>query len=179
MSSRAHVSCAAGRAAADGTERRNHGRAPHSQTNEGLEQDFLGHLWPPFTQMQGLAPIIMEHAEGAVVYDINGNEYIDAFASLWTVNVGHGRQEIFDAIDAQAKKLAIYHIFQIANEPTIKLAAKVAEHMPGDLNHVFLTLGGGESVETAVKMARQYWRNRARAPSTWSCSATAPTTAPP
>ena len=60
------------------------------------------------------------------------------------------------------EKLAIYHIFQIANEPAIKLAAKVAEHMPGDLNHVFLTLGGGESVETAVKMARQYWRNKGK-----------------
>ena len=97
-----------------------------------------------------------------VVWDSDGNEYIDAFASLWTVNVGHGRQEIYDAINEQAKKLAIYHIFQIANEPAIKLAAKVAEHMPGDLNHVFLTLGGGESVETAVKMARQYWRNKGK-----------------
>ncbi len=120
------------------------------------------HLWPPFTQMQGIAPIIMDHAEGAVVWDIHGKAYIDAFASLWTVNVGHGRQEIFDAIAEQAKKLAIYHIFQIANEPTIRLAAKVAEHMPGDLNHVFFTQGGGESVETAVKMARQYWRNRGK-----------------
>ena len=71
-------------------------------------------------------------------------------------------QEIHDAIKAQMEKLAIYHIFQIANEPAIKLAAKVAEHMPGDLNHVFLTLGGGESVETAVKMARQYWRNKGK-----------------
>ncbi|MEE4275104.1 MAG: aspartate aminotransferase family protein [Thermoleophilia bacterium] len=125
-----------------------------------LQQDFLGHLWPPFTQMQGLKPVIMERAEGAVVYDTEGNEYIDAFASLWTVNVGHGRTEIYDAVKAQMEKLAIYHIFQIANEPSIKLAAKVAALMPGDLNHVFLTLGGGESVETAVKMARQYHRNR-------------------
>ncbi len=68
----------------------------------------------------------MERAEGAVVYDTEGNAYIDAFASLWTVNVGHGRKEIFDAIEAQAEKLAVYHIFQIGNEPTIKLAAKVA-----------------------------------------------------
>ena len=125
-----------------------------------LAENFLGHLWPPFTQLQGLEPVIMDHAEGAVVYDTEGNEYIDAFASLWTVNVGHGRSEIFDAIKAQMEKLAIYHIFQIANEPTIKLAAKIASLMPGDLNHVFFTLGGGESVETAVKMARQYHRNR-------------------
>ena len=131
-------------------------------TPEGLEDDFLGHLWSPFTQMQGLKPVIMDRAEGAVVYDTEGNAYIDAFASLWTVNVGHGRQEIFDAVKAQMEKLAIYHIFQIANEPAIKLAAKVASLMPGDLNHVFLTLGGGESVETAVKMARQYHRNRGK-----------------
>jgi 4-aminobutyrate--pyruvate transaminase len=129
-------------------------------TSAQLAEDFLGHLWPPFTQLQGLKPIIMERAEGAVVYDTEGNEYIDAFASLWTVNVGHGRTEIFDAIKAQMEKLAIYHIFQIANEPTIRLAAKVASLMPGDLNHVFFTLGGGEAVETAVKMARQYHRNR-------------------
>lgn len=125
-----------------------------------LENQFLEHLWPPFTQVQGLKPIIMDHAEGAIVYDTNGKAYIDAFASLWTVNVGHGRQEIIDAITTQAQKLAVYHIFQIANEPAVKLAAKVAEHMPGDLNHVFLTLGGGEAVETAVKMVRQYWRNK-------------------
>jgi adenosylmethionine-8-amino-7-oxononanoate aminotransferase len=136
--------------------------ASYTPENEVLEQDFLGHLWPPFTQMQGLAPVIMERAQGSLVYDSNGNEYIDAFASLWTVNVGHGRQEINDAITAQMHKLAVYHIFQIGNEPAIRLAAKVAEHMPGDLDHVFLTLGGGEAVETAVKMARQYWRNKGK-----------------
>jgi adenosylmethionine-8-amino-7-oxononanoate aminotransferase len=126
----------------------------------GLEEDFLSHLWPPFTQLQDLKPIIMDRAEGAVVYDTEGNEYIDAFASLWTVNVGHGRTEIYDAIKAQMEKLAIYHMFQIANEPSVRLAAKVAALTPGDLDHVFFTLGGGESVETAVKMARQYHRNR-------------------
>jgi len=126
----------------------------------GLSEDFLSHLWPPFTQLQGLKPIIMDRAEGAVVYDTEGNEYIDAFASLWTVNVGHGRTEIYDAIKAQMEKLAIYHMFQIANEPSVRLAAKVAALTPGDLDHVFFTLGGGESVETAVKMARQYHRNR-------------------
>ena len=137
--------------------------AEHDQTTGGIKEEFLEqHLWPPFTQMQGLAPVVMERAEGALVYDSDGNEYIDAFASLWTVNVGHGRTEIHDAIKAQMEKLSIYHIFQIANEPAIKLANKVAGLAPGDLDHVFLTLGGGESVETAVKMARQYWRNKGK-----------------
>ena len=95
------------------------GQAPGARVKEEfLEQ----HLWPPFTQMQGLKPVVMERAEGALVWDSDGNEYIDAFASLWTVNVGHGRTEIHDAIKAQMEKLSIYHIFQIANEPAIKLA---------------------------------------------------------
>jgi len=127
---------------------------------EGLERDFAGHLWLPFTQMQGLAPVIMASADGAVVRDVHGKEYIDAFASLWTVNVGHGRQEIYDAIMAQAQDVACFHMFGVANVPSIKLAAKVAERLPGDLDHVFLCLGGGEAVETALKIARQYWRNK-------------------
>ena len=129
---------------------------------EALERDFLGHLWPPFTQMQGLKPIIIESAQGAVVRDIHGKEYIDAFASLWTVNVGHGRTEIIDAVVAQAADVACYHMFGIANPPSIELAAKVAGHLPGDLDHVFLCLGGGEAVETALKIARQYWRNKGK-----------------
>jgi adenosylmethionine-8-amino-7-oxononanoate aminotransferase len=132
-----------------------------SHDSQQLKKDFTEHLWPPFTQMQGVSPIIIERGEGAVVWDIDGNEYIDAFASLWTVNVGHGRQEIFDAIATQAQQLACYHMFAGAtNAPSIELAAMVAEKLPGDLNHVFLCLGGGEAVETALKMARQYWRNQ-------------------
>jgi putrescine aminotransferase len=124
-----------------------------------LEQQMRDHLWLCFTQAQGLKPIIMQRAEGALVYDSHGREYIDAFASRWTVNVGHGRQEILDAVAAQAEEMACYHLFGVANVPSIRLAAKVAEHLPGDLNHVYLTVGGGDSVDTALKIARQYWRN--------------------
>ncbi len=130
---------------------------------ELLEQQMRDHLWPPFTQMQGVKPIVIERGQGAVVWDVHGNEYVDAFASLWTVNVGHGRREIFDAIAAQSQELACYHMFAgAANKPSIRLAAKIAEKLPGDLDHVFLTLGGGEAVETALKMARQYWRNQGK-----------------
>jgi putrescine aminotransferase len=128
-----------------------------------LKKEYAEHLWPPFTQMQGMSPVIIERGDGAVVWDVEGKEYIDAFASLWTVNVGHGRQEIFDAIAAQAQQLACYHMFSGAtNRPSIELAAKVAEKLPGHLNRVFLTLGGGDSIETAFKMARQYWRNEGK-----------------
>ena len=124
---------------------------------------MANHLWPPFTQMQGMNPVIIERGDGAVVWDVEGKEYIDAFASLWTVNVGHGRQEIFDAIAAQAQQLACYHMFlRATNRPSIELAAKVAEKLPSHLNRVFLTLGGGDAIETAFKMARQYWRNEGK-----------------
>jgi taurine-pyruvate aminotransferase len=144
----------------DSSEPQSAGASYDAADIDRLEHDFAAHLWPPFTQTQDLKPIIMASAEGAVVRDVHGNEYIDAFASLWTVNVGHGRQEIYDAIMEQAKEVACYHIFQIANPPSVRLAAKVAGLMPGDLDHVFLCLGGGEAVETALKMARQYWRNK-------------------
>ena len=128
-----------------------------------LEDDFLGHLWPPFTQMAGLKPIIMDRAEGAVVYDTEGNAYIDAFASRCGRSTSvTGARRSSTPSQAQAEKLAIYHIFQIANEPTHQARRQGGEPLPGDLNHVFLTLGGGESVETAVKMARQYHRNRGK-----------------
>ena len=132
-----------------------------AQEAELLVQQMRDHLWPPFTQMQDVTPIVIERGDGAVVRDIHGKEYIDAFASLWTVNVGHGRQEIFDAIAEQTKQLACYHMFAgAANKPSIRLAARIAEKLPGDLDHVFLTLGGGDAVEAALKIARQYWRNR-------------------
>ena len=127
---------------------------------QALAEAYVEHLWPPFTQMQGIKPVIIERGDGAVVYDSTGKAYIDAFASLWTVNVGHGRSEIIDAVVEQSKDLACYHMFGVANRPSIELAAKVAEHLPGDLNHVFFTLGGGESVDMALKIARQYHRNR-------------------
>ena len=128
-----------------------------------LERQMVEHLWPPFTQMQGVCPLVIARGEGAVVWDVHGNEYIDAFASMWTVNVGHGRQEIIDAIVEQAKDIAFYHQFGgVANVPSIRLAARTAEKLPGDLNHVFLVLGGGEAVDTALKIARQYWRNRGK-----------------
>jgi adenosylmethionine-8-amino-7-oxononanoate aminotransferase len=140
---------------------------------------MANHLWPPFTQMKGLKPVIMERAEGALVWDSDGNEYIDAFASLWTVNVGHGRAEIHDAIKAQMERLSIYHIFQIANEPAVKLANKVAQLAPGDLDHVFLRSEAGSPWRPPSRWRGSTGATRARAPSTWSCSATAPTTARP
>ena len=107
------------------------------------------HLWGHFTnlsavQRQGL-PII-DHGEGAYVYDSDGKRYLDGLSGLFTVNVGHGRAELGQAAAEQSEKLGYFPLWSFGHEPGIRLAAKLASLAPGDLNRVFFTAGGGEAV---------------------------------
>ena len=120
------------------------------------------HLWGHFTnlsavQRQGL-PII-DHGVGAYVYDTNGKRYLDGLSGLFTVNVGHGRTELAQAAAQQSEKLGYFPLWSFGHEPGIRLAAKLASLAPGDLNRVFFTVGGGEAVESAWKLAVQYFTN--------------------
>jgi adenosylmethionine-8-amino-7-oxononanoate aminotransferase len=120
------------------------------------------HLWGHFTnlsavQRQGL-PII-DHGDGAYVYDTNGKRYLDGLSGLFTVNVGHGRAELGQAAAEQSEKLGYFPLWSFGHEPGIRLAAKLASLAPGDLNRVFFTAGGGEAVESAWKLAVQYFTN--------------------
>ena len=120
------------------------------------------HLWGHFTnlsavQRQGL-PII-DHGEGAYVYDSDGKRYLDGLSGLFTVNVGHGRAELGQAAAEQSEKLGYFPLWSFGHEPGIRLAAKLASLAPGDLNRVFFTAGGGEAVESAWKLAVQYFTN--------------------
>jgi adenosylmethionine-8-amino-7-oxononanoate aminotransferase len=120
------------------------------------------HLWGHFTnlsaiQRQGL-PII-DHGDGAYVYDTNGKRYLDGLSGLFTVNVGHGRAELGQAAAGQSEKLGYFPLWSFGHEPGIRLAAKLASLAPGDLNRVFFTAGGGEAVESAWKLAVQYFTN--------------------
>ncbi len=99
---------------------------------------------------------ILVEGKGVMVKDIDGNEYIDALAGLWLVNVGHGRQEIGDAMARQAGTLAYASSTQATTIPAIQLATRLAEITPGDQTTAFFTSGGSESVESAIKIARQY-----------------------
>jgi adenosylmethionine-8-amino-7-oxononanoate aminotransferase len=93
--------------------------------------------------------------EGAVVTDSEGKSYIDALASLWYVQVGHGCQPIIDAVATQMKKLATFHTFEkFANEPSEALAQRLVELAPFDGGRVFLANSGSEAVDTAMKLAR-------------------------
>ena len=93
--------------------------------------------------------------EGAVVHDDLGNRYVDALASLWYCNVGHGRSEIVDAVQRQMSSIAGFHTFdRFTNEPAEALTERVAALAPMPNARVFLTTGGSEAVDTAMKLAR-------------------------
>ncbi|MDQ2682533.1 MAG: aminotransferase class III-fold pyridoxal phosphate-dependent enzyme, partial [Chloroflexota bacterium] len=103
-------------------------------------------------------PLVLHRGEGVYLWDTDGKQYIDGFAGLWNVNVGHGRHELAVAASEQIDEVAfVPTFFGLAAPPAIELAAKLAEMFPGSLNHVQFTSGGAESNETALKIARYYW----------------------
>ena len=135
-----------------------------SETFDGLREAALSNLWFPFQQLNDVAAEgglqIMTEGKGAKIKDIHGKEYYDGFAGLALVNVGYGREEIARAVYEQMSTLHYANTFAYATIPTIKAAEKLASLAPGDLNRVFFTSGGSDSVETSMKMARQYHFNR-------------------
>jgi hypothetical protein len=114
-----------------------------------------------FTRMSAYAdhevPII-ERGEGAYVWDSHGKPYLDGLSGLFVVQVGHGRQELADAAGKQAAQLGYFPLWSYAHPSAIELAERLASYAPGDINRVFFTTGGSEAVESAWKLARQYFR---------------------
>jgi adenosylmethionine-8-amino-7-oxononanoate aminotransferase len=120
------------------------------------------HLWMHFTRHStyeegGRVPVIVR-GEGAYVYDSQGRKYLDGLAGLFTVQVGHGRTELAQAAAKQAEELAFFPLWSYAHPMAIDLAERLAAEAPGDLNRVFFTSGGGEAVETAWKLAKNYFK---------------------
>jgi len=116
-------------------------------------------LWHPFADMGTVRgqELVIDRGEDVWVWDEGDRRYLDATASLWYANVGHGRAEIRDAISAQMARLEAYSAFgDFANRPALDLADALVQRapMPG---RVFLTSGGGDSIDTAAKLARRYW----------------------
>jgi hypothetical protein len=114
-----------------------------------------------FTRMSTYAdhevPII-ERGEGAYVWDSHGKRYLDGLSGLFVVQAGHGRQELADAAGKQAAQLGYFPLWGYAHPTAIELAERLASYAPGDLNRVFFTTGGSEAVESAWKLARQYFQ---------------------
>jgi putrescine---pyruvate transaminase len=117
-------------------------------------------LWHPFASMHQVRQrrVTITRAEDVWVWDEQGNRYLDATAALWYANAGHGRTEIIEAVQRQMRELDSYQIFgEFANLPALRLAEAVAERAPIDDAKVFFTSGGGDSIDTAAKIAREYF----------------------
>jgi adenosylmethionine-8-amino-7-oxononanoate aminotransferase len=103
-------------------------------------------------------PVIWARGEGALLWDADGREYVDGTCGLWQCAVGHGREELAQVAAEQIAQLEFYASFwNFANEPSIRLAARLAELSPPGLDRIFFTNGGSEGIETAIKLVRLAW----------------------
>ncbi len=117
------------------------------------------HLWGHFARHgDDITPPIITRGEGVNIWDDKGKSYIDGLSGLFVVQVGHGRKELAEAAAKQAETLSFFPLWSYATPPAIELAERIAGYAPGDLNRVFFTTGGGEAVESAWKLAKQYFK---------------------
>ena len=132
---------------------------PFTRTGAELQELAKRHLWLHFARMGAYKdadmPIIVR-GEGCHVWDEKGNRYFDGLSALFCVNIGHGRYDVAQAGADQARELGFFTNWTYAHPPAIELAARIASLAPGDLNRVFFTSGGSESVESALKLSRHY-----------------------
>jgi adenosylmethionine-8-amino-7-oxononanoate aminotransferase len=116
-------------------------------------------LWLHFARHgPGITPPIITRGEGVTIWDDRGKSYLDGLSGLFTVQVGHGRTELAEVAARQASTLAFFPLWGYATPTAIELAERLARYAPGDLNRVFFTTGGTEAVETAWKVAKQYFK---------------------
>jgi adenosylmethionine-8-amino-7-oxononanoate aminotransferase len=126
-----------------------------------LQEKAKRHLWLHFTRMSSYAdqdvPVIVR-GEGQYVFDQNGKRYLDGLAGLFVSQIGHGRTEVAEAGARQASELAYFPLWSYAHPQAIELAERLSAMAPGDLNRVFFTSSGSEAVESAWKLAKQYFK---------------------
>jgi len=133
-----------------------------NQNQTALTQQQLDSHWMPFTANRQFKrdPRMIVAADGHYYTDDKGRKIFDGLSGLWTCGAGHGRAEIAEAIGKQAKQLDYAPSFQFGQPKSFELAEKITQMMPQGLNRVFFTGSGSEAVETALKMARGYWRKK-------------------
>ena len=131
-----------------------------TQSHAELIEQSLDTLWRPFTQHAlGQKPMVLVEGHGYLVTDADGNEYVDGMAGLWCVNVGYGQERLIAAATQQLRMLPYTPATRPA-PPSLELAVRLAEVLPGRLNHLQFLNSGSEAVETALKIARQYGRQQ-------------------
>lgn len=130
--------------------------------SDQITQAQLAAHWMPYTGNREFKkdPRIIVEAKDRYYTDDKGRKIFDGLSGLWTCGLGHGREEITQAVSQQIAKLDYSPAFQFGHPGSFQLAEKVTEFMPDGMNKVFFTGSGSESVDTALKMARAYWRQK-------------------
>jgi putrescine---pyruvate transaminase len=129
----------------------------------GASGGAQSYFWHPMSHPNEVAtrqPIRIVRGDGCFVFDDGGNRLVDGVAGLWNVNVGHNRPELKTAILAQLEQLEYYQLFDGVSHPRAEeLSRRVIELLePEGMSRVIFSAGGSDAVETALKIARQYWR---------------------
>lgn len=135
--------------------------SPQPAGGDSLQDAARRHLWLHFTRMssyaQGEVPVIVR-GSGQYVFDAHGKRYLDGLSGLFVTQIGHGRTEVAEAGARQASELAYFPLWSYAHPRAIELAERLAALAPGDANRVFFTTSGSEAVESAWKLAKQYFK---------------------
>ncbi len=135
-------------------------RPQDAPAREELERWDREVVWHAFTQMAEYEPFIIDRAEGCLLFDLDGNSYLDAVSSLWCNLHGHRHPRLDAAIRGQLEHVAHTTLLGGSNPTTIELAARLIEVTPPGLQHVFFSDDGATALEVALKMAFQYWQQR-------------------
>jgi adenosylmethionine-8-amino-7-oxononanoate aminotransferase len=134
---------------------------PQHASDGALAASARDHLWMHFTRMSAYqkadVPVIVR-GEGPYIWDDQGRRYLDGLAGLFVVQAGHGRTELAEVAAKQASELAFFPLWSYAHPKAVELAERLAHLAPGDINRVFFTTGGGEAVESAWKVAKNYFK---------------------
>lgn len=125
---------------------------------EQLEAWDRQYVWHAFTQMRDYVPLIIERADGCILTDIHGREYIDGVSSLWCNLHGHRHPALDAALREQLERVAHVTLLGMSTVPAIELARRLVEIAPAGLEHVFFSGDGACAIEAALKMAFQFWR---------------------
>ena len=128
-----------------------------------LDRAHLVHPVASYRGHEAQGVRVLASAKGATVTDAYGRQLIDGFAGLWCVNAGYGHESIIAAATRQMRELPYATAyFGLGSEPAIRLAAELAERAPGDLSHIYFTLGGSDAVDSTVRFIRYYWNARGK-----------------
>tara|TARA_R110000764_G_scaffold157076_1_gene244892 strand:- start:2904 stop:4277 length:1374 start_codon:yes stop_codon:yes gene_type:complete len=126
-----------------------------------LDRQHLVHPVSSFRGHEARGVRVLQSAKGATVTDAEGRQLIDGFAGLWCVNAGYGHESVVEAAAEQMRRLPYATgYFDLGSEAPIRLAAELAERSPGDLNHIYFTLGGSDAVDSTIRFVRYYWHSK-------------------